>query len=143
MFTQSFFSGVMRCGGIGTRRDSDLSRVFWAAADAGGNRGASVVVVDGSASIISSSSSSLSVPALGFGKRDSEKPSGRSAVSVMSSISSLSLSLSWVVEEDGSEGVLGFGTAPFLRVIFLRFFLWICWEVSPIIVLATTILCCW
>ena len=39
MLTQSFLMGVMRCGGIGIRRVSDLSAVDCAAAGRAGNDG--------------------------------------------------------------------------------------------------------
>lgn len=41
MFIQSFLSGVMRCGGMGILRISDLSDVLCAEAGRGGNAGAS------------------------------------------------------------------------------------------------------
>lgn len=132
----------MRCGGIGTRRVSDLSVVFWAAADAGGNRGASVVVAEGSASIISASSSSSSPPPEGCdaGNRDFENPSGRSAVSVMSCISSSlsSLSLEAPVCDVDEEGSV-LGLEPFLRWILLRFFLCTFWEASEVDIVETII----
>lgn len=59
MFTQSFLSGVMRCGGIGILRISDFSVVRWAEAGRGGNVGAEDCAgsEDASVSIMTSSSS--------------------------------------------------------------------------------------
>lgn len=58
MLTQSFFKGVIRCGGMGIRLVSDFSVVFSTSGDTGGNVGAEVLGArkEGSASIINSSS---------------------------------------------------------------------------------------
>ncbi len=102
MFTQSFLSGVMRWGGIGIRRVSDLSVVFCALAGRGSNVGAAdgCAMDVGSTSIISSSSSSLGT------------------VSVMAL--SLSLLSASCISSSWSPAGLG---APFFLPILRRFFL--------------------
>lgn len=65
MLTHSFLSGVMRCGGIGILRVSDLSVVRWAAAESGPNVGAAPFV-DAPASSVSIIRSSSSAASLAF-----------------------------------------------------------------------------
>lgn len=82
---------------------------------------------DGLASIISSSSSaSEEEEGLGAGNKAEEKPSGRSAVSVISFISTSLSDPALCPDDEGSaEALLPVpGFTPFLRWIFRLFFLW-------------------
>ena len=112
MLTQSFFNGVIRCGGMGIRLVSDFSVVFSALGDTGGNVGAEVLGArkEGSASIINSSSSAI-------GGLEEEAAAVGWRVDEPVSFSSISPSSSWMSFCEGSA-VLAFFLEIFLR--FLR-----------------------